>query len=260
MEPPSNYRQYTDAFGNLVWQIDHVSVEKAITCEVDMRIETQAGYLADGTLAVQGVDPQNTDCTVSSSEFTKLTHLVDQSDALIRLCERLRSKERSPSKLAEAILHQVHTTLRYEPGRTHVGITAAEAMALGSGVSQDYAHVMLSLCRLGGLPARYVSGLLAGDTHMHAWVEVLLPGTGSNPPIWVGYDPTHRRRCDERYITIAVGRDYQDIAPTSGYYEGTAKNRLEMTVSVVLETPGRTENQPDSQPLSSTPSFNPQDQ
>ena len=260
MEPPSNYRQYTDAFGNLVWQIDHAYVEKAITCEVDMRIETQAGYLADDTLAIQGLDPQSTDCTVSSSEFTKLTHLVDKSDALIRLSERLRSKERTPSKLAEAILHQVHTTLRYEPGRTHVGITASEAMALGSGVSQDYVHVMLSLCRLGGLPARYVSGLLAGDTHMHAWVEVLLPGTGSNPALWVGYDPTHRRRCDERYITIAVGRDYQDVAPTSGYYEGKAKNSLHMTVSVVLETPGRTEDLPDSQPLASTHSFNPQDQ
>jgi len=260
VNPPSNYRNYTDAFGNLVWQIDHSHVEKEITCDVHMRIETQAGYFADGTLALQGTDPQDTGCTVASSEFTKLTHLVDQSDALVRLAERLRGRERSTGKLADAVLHQVHTTLRYEPGRTHVGTTASEAMALGSGVSQDYVHVMLSLCRLIGLPARYVSGLLSGETHMHAWVEVLLPGTGRKPPLWVGYDPTHLRRCNERYVTIAVGRDYQDVAPTSGYYEGNAKNSLNLAVSVALEAPDRIEDMRNDQIPPPFPSSSPHDQ
>jgi len=241
MDPPADYRHYTDAFGNLVWQMDHTRVEKEITCTVDMRVETQTGYLSDGTLAVQGTDPQDTDCTVASSEFTRLTHLVDRSDALVRLGERLRGRGGSPGKLAEAILHHVHAALRYEPGRTHVRTTASQAMALGSGVCQDYTHVMLALCRLASLPARYVSGLLPGEGQMHAWVEVLMPGTGQKLPMWVGYDPTHQRRCDERYITVAVGRDYQDIAPTSGYYEGEAQNRLDMAVSVTLESHGPTE-------------------
>jgi transglutaminase-like putative cysteine protease len=241
MDPPADYRHYTDAFGNLVWQMEHARVEKEITCTVDMRVETKTGYLGDGTLAVQGTDPQDTDCTVASSEFTRLTHLVDRSDALVRLGERLRSGGGSPGKLTEAILHHVHAVLRYEPGRTHVRTTASEAMALGSGVCQDYTHVMLALCRLAGLPARYVSGLLPGEGQMHAWVEVLLPGTGQKPLIWVGYDPTHQRRCDERYIIVAIGCDYQDIAPTSGYYEGEAKNRLDMAVSVVLESHGPTD-------------------
>ena len=260
VNPPSNYRQYIDAFGNLVWQIDHGHVEKDIICDVHMRIETQAGYFTDGTLALQGTDPQDTGCTVASSEFIKFTHLVDQSDALVRLAERLRGRERSPGKLAEAILHQVQTTLRYEPGRTHVKTTASEAMALGSGVSQDYVHVMLALCRLAGLPSRYVSGLLADEDHMHAWVEVLLPGTGRKPPLWIGYDPTHQRRCDERYITIAVGRDYQDIAPTSGYYEGTAQNFLDMAVSVVLEPPGRIDDMREGQTPPPMPSSYSQEQ
>jgi len=241
MDPPADYRHYTDAFGNLVWQMDHARVEKEITCTVEMRAETEAGYLADGTLALQGTDPQDTDCTVDSSEFTRLTHLVDRSDTLVRLAERLRGGGSTSGKLAEAILHHVHAALRYERGRTHVGTSASEAMALGSGVCQDYTHIMLAICRLAGLSARYVSGLLPGEGQMHAWVEVLLPGTSQKPPTWVGYDPTHQRRCDERYIAVAVGRDYQDIAPTSGYYEGEAKNRLDMTVSVVLESHGPAE-------------------
>ncbi|MDR4463793.1 MAG: alpha-E domain-containing protein [Nitrospira sp.] len=238
MDPPADYRHYTDAFGNLVWQMDHARVEKEISCTVDMRVETQTGYLTDGSLVLQGTDPLDTDCTVASPEFTRLTHLVDRSEVLVRLSERLRGGGGSPGKLAEAILHHVHAALRYEPGRTHVGTTAAEAMALGSGVCQDYTHVMLALCRLAGLPARYVSGLLPGEGQMHAWVEVLLPASGQKLPIWVGYDPTHQRRCDERYIAVAVGRDYQDIAPTSGYYEGEAHNRLDMAVSVTLESHG----------------------
>jgi len=253
MDPPADYRHYTDAFGNLVWQMDHARVEKEITCTVDIRVETEAGYLADGTLALQGTDPLDTDCTVDSSEFTRLTHLVDRSDTLARLADRLRGGGGAPAKLAEAILHHVHASLRYERGRTHVGTTASEAFALGSGVCQDYTHVMLAVCRLAKLSARYVSGLLPGEGQMHAWVEVLLPGTGQKPPTWVGYDPTHQRRCDERYISVAVGRDYQDIAPTSGYYEGEATNRLDMAVSVALESHGPAERWLSGQGLAKSP-------
>lgn len=260
MDPPADYRHYTDAFGNLVWQMDHARVEKEITCTVDMRVETQAGYLADGTLALQGTDPQETDCTVDSSEFTRLTRLVDQSDSLARLADRLRGGGATSGKLAEIILHHVHAALRYEGGRTHVGTPASEAMALGSGVCQDYTHIMLAVSRLAGLSARYVSGLLPGEGQMHAWLEVLLPATAQRPPTWVGYDPTHQRRCDERYITVAVGRDYQDIAPTSGYYEGDAANRLDMAVSVVLESHGPAERWLSGQGLAKSPVSLPDEQ
>lgn len=238
MEPPADYRHYTDAFGNLVWQMDHARVEKEIVCAVDMRVETEASYLTDGLLALQGTSPQETDCTVESAEFTRLTHLVDRSDQLARLAQRLRNGGGTLAELAEAILHQVHVSLRYERGRTHVGTRASEAFALGAGVCQDYTHVMLSMCRLAGLPARYVSGMLPGEGQMHAWVEVFLPIGPQKTSMWVGYDPTHQRRCDERYITVAIGRDYQDIAPTSGYYEGDAANVLEMTASAVMESHG----------------------
>lgn len=260
MEPPADYRHYTDAFGNLVWQMDHARVEKEITCTVEMRVQTEMGYMADGTLALQGTDPLDTDCTVDVSEFTRMTHLVDRSDTLERLAERLQGGAGTPPKLAETILHHVHAAFRYEGGRTHVGTTASEAFALGSGVCQDYTHAMLAVCRLAGLPARYVSGLLPGEGQMHAWVEVLLPGTGQKSAMWVGYDPTHQRRCDERYISVAVGRDYQDIAPTSGYYEGSAPNRLVMAVSVTLESHGPADRWLSDPSLANAPMSSPDEQ
>ena len=60
-------------------------------------------------------------------------------------------------------------------GVTSVRTTAAQALAGGRGVCQDFAHVMLALCHIVGLPARYVSGHLLGQGGTHAWVEVVVP-------------------------------------------------------------------------------------
>ncbi len=238
MDPPSDYRHFTDAFGNLVWQLDHAHIEDEIHCTIEMRVETQALYLIDGTLALQGVQPQESDCTVEAAEFTQLTRLVDRSEGLLHMTRQSQERGMTPFELAESFLHQVHTHMRYESGRTHVGTTAAEAFAQGAGVCQDYAHVMLALCRLAGLSARYVSGYLPGEGQMHAWIEVLLSTDSQGTLLWVPYDPTHQRRCDERYLTVAIGRDYEDIAPTSGYYSGDATNSLTTSVSVTMENHG----------------------
>ena len=241
MEPSADYRHYTDAFGNLVWQLEHPQIEQVLDCLVEMRVQKSALYLTDGGLALQGVSTQESDCTVEPVEFARLTSLVDSSDTLLRLAKRVQGRGASPVELVESFLHQIHAHMRYEPGRTHVGTKASEAFALAHGVCQDYAHIMLSLCRLVKLPARYVSGYLPGEGLMHAWVEVLLSISSQDTPLWIAYDPTHERRCDERYVTVAVGRDYQDIAPTSGYYTGGANNSLKVGVSVVMEAHGPAE-------------------
>src|SRR5439155_332940 len=83
-----------------------------------------------------------------------------------------------------------------------------EALAFGAGVCQDYAHVMLALCRECGLPARYVSGHMLGQGGTHAWVEVVLPAGGGHDAVAHAFDPTHAGRAGLGYVTIAVGRDY----------------------------------------------------
>jgi transglutaminase-like putative cysteine protease len=108
-----------------------------------------------------------------------------------------------------------------------VRTTAAEALAQGYGVCQDYAHIMLAACRSAELPARYVSGHLVGQGGTHAWVEVVLPvGDGSGDAIAWTFDPTHASRGGLDYVTIAVGADYSDVAPTSGTYISRVAGRL----------------------------------
>ncbi len=122
-------------------------------------------------------------------------------------------------ELAEQVNAWVHATMQYVPEVTGIRTTAADALTTRQGVCQDYAHLMIAICRALGLPTLYVSGHLLGVGGTHAWVEVLVPASDGSG--WVhGYalDPTHGRRADMTYLTVAVGRDYGDVAPTSGSY------------------------------------------
>ncbi len=129
-----------------------------------------------------------------------------------------------PEQTAERICAAVFAAISYESGVTGVTTTAAEALAVGRGVCQDYAHVMLALCHVLRLPARYVSGHLLGQGGTHAWVEVIVPRAGHAEA--VAFDPCNGRRTDGGYVTIATGRDYSDVAPTSGSYVGASSGRL----------------------------------
>jgi transglutaminase-like putative cysteine protease len=129
-----------------------------------------------------------------------------------------------PEDLAERVCAAVSSAITYEYGVTSVTTTAAEALACGRGVCQDSAHVMLAVCRLLGQPARYVSGHLVGQGGTHAWVEVIVPRDGHAEA--VAFDPCNGRRTDGRYVTVATGRDYADVAPTSGSYVGASPGRL----------------------------------
>jgi transglutaminase-like putative cysteine protease len=91
---------------------------------------------------------------------------------------------------------------------------------------------MLAVCREAGVPARYVSGHLLGEGGTHAWVEVLVADGDITRA--VALDPCNGCRVDARYLTVATGRDYADVAPTSGTYSGPARGRLTATKQVGL--------------------------
>jgi transglutaminase-like putative cysteine protease len=135
-----------------------------------------------------------------------------------------RPGESTPEETAERICAAVFEAITYEYGVTSVTTTAAEALAAGRGVCQDFAHVMLALCHQLRLPARYVSGHLLGQGGTHAWVEVIVPRAGHAEAI--AFDPCNGHRTDGGYVTVATGRDYADVAPTSGSYVGTSPGRL----------------------------------
>src|SRR5207248_7791393 len=123
--------------------------------------------------AVDGSDEP--DALVPDARFGQPSRLTRPDDGLRATAEELRASDRESLELAELINERVHDHMTYDWGVTTVATTAAEAWAGGVGVCQDYAHCMLALCRLCGVPARYVSGHVLGEGGTHAWVDVLVP-------------------------------------------------------------------------------------
>lgn len=152
------------------------------------------------------------------------TRLTAADDRLRDLARALSGTAATPVENAERICDLVHSAITYEFGITSVRTTAAEALAGGRGVCQDSAHVMLALCHLVGLPARYISGHLLGQGGTHAWVEVIVPR--AHDAVAVPFDPCNGRRAGSDYVTIATGRDYSDVAPVSGSYIGASRNHF----------------------------------
>lgn len=133
-------------------------------------------------------------------------------------------------------LHKLMAAIRdrveYIVGATGPETTAEEALTQGSGVCQDHAHVFISAARGMGFPARYVSGYLMMDDRIeqvasHAWAEAYVPRLG-----WVAFDAANGISPDERYVRIAVGRDYRDAMPVSGIRLGASEERLEVRITV----------------------------
>jgi transglutaminase-like putative cysteine protease len=150
--------------------------------------------------------------------------LTAADPALRELAGELRRESGDDLEFADRCSTRVHDLIAYEWGVTSTATTAAQALALGRGVCQDHAHVMLAICRAAGVPARYVSGHLLGEGGTHAWVEVLV-GDGGGARA-VAFDPCNGCRAGLRHITIAVGRDYADVAPTSGRFTGVNQGAL----------------------------------
>jgi transglutaminase-like putative cysteine protease len=213
-----------DRFGNVIVDVFAPRLSDGIEFVAEVAVERRAaepnrlldGWLTDGYL----LEP---------------SRLTGADDRIRQAAERLADSAEWGLPLADSINDWVYQSMTYQHGVTGVRTTAAEALDIGSGVCQDYAHVMLAACRACGLPSRYVSGHLLGQGGSHAWVEVVLPTKdGTGDAIASTFDPTHASRGGLGYVTIAVGGDYSDVAPTSGTYVSSGRGRLFTSKRVTL--------------------------
>ncbi len=162
-------------------------------------------------------------------DFIQPSRFVDTDPETWRLALDIIHDEDDAWQCAQRLMTFVHQHLTYQSNSTHVHTHMREALAEKRGVCQDFAHVLLGLCRTIQIPALYVSGYLATETASasHAWVEVYMPGHR-----WQALDPTHNRPADETYVKIAVGRDYGDVPPVRGTYKGITDWTLAVDVKV----------------------------
>ncbi len=140
---------------------------------------------------------------------------------------------------------RIHADFVYDPKSTDVSTSVAEVMRRRRGVCQDFAHLEIACLRGLGLPARYVSGYLLtrpppgrprliGADASHAWIGVFVPDFG-----WVDFDPTNDLLPQDEHVTVAHGRDFQDVTPLKGVILGGGQHEVAVAVDVAPVDTGR---------------------
>lgn len=214
--PEIDFEAAADEFGNTVIELRFPRIERSVEFQAWIEVEREVG----------GPHLVPADC-LHDPRLIVPSELTEPDERIRAVAAVLGKSGQSGLGLARLVNAWLFSNMRYRHGVTGVGTTAAQALAIGQGVCQDYAHVMIAVCRLLGLPARYVSGHMLGEGGTHAWVEVVVPlFDGSDSATAWAFDPTHGRMATLGYVTVAVGRDYYDVAPTSGRYSFGPAGRL----------------------------------
>jgi transglutaminase-like putative cysteine protease len=240
IDPPSQIFSYADSWGNTVKFFDVPFPHKRLTITARSVVETDPNPPGPETLTMDEWDRLASDGVRGDCwDFLRPHGFAVATPALADFCtangiDALR--ELDPLSAVHELSSVIYRGLDYESGITAADSPIDEALIAGRGVCQDFAHIMITICRGWGVPARYVSGYLAtskdeGDRSdpqaTHAWVEVFLPSLR-----WIGLDPTNDIPAGERHIPVAIGRDYSDVPPTRGVFKGDAESQLSVGVSV----------------------------
>lgn len=248
IQPPAAYlAEHVDTFGNptAVIGVEHAHLEWSVTANsIIRRYASDQSERAADALRIEQVRQQLRQQLTAEGLVARY-----HSDAspLLPFIPNLANQLAwtvAPSwtvaELGQWLMEQIHTQFRYQPGYTEVSTPLSKVIAEQVGVCQDFAHVAIALARSLGIPARYVSGYLetqpppgqarlVGADATHAWFALYDPVAG-----WLEYDPTNNAIPDQRYITLAWGRDYSDVAPISGVVRGGgASHSLAVSVDVL---------------------------
>ncbi|HMJ89878.1 MAG TPA: transglutaminase family protein [Candidatus Acidoferrum sp.] len=230
VSPTTKLRQYNDLYSNVVHHFDITEAHTGLLVQSQCQITTHPQQrLALDARPVPLSQINEALRAERCYEFLLESRFVDLSPETWRLAVDAIEGEDDAWQCALRLMRFVHNHLTYESKSTTVHTHMREVLEQRRGVCQDFAHVMLGLCRTLKIPALYVSGYLATENACatHAWIEVLMPGFG-----WIALDPTHDRLPDESYVKIAVGRDYADVAPVAGTYKGTQQRTMSVNVNI----------------------------
>ena len=215
--------EYRDRFGNAVHHFDVLESHQTLGVTARSEVWTPEQF----------VDDEASPSLLDRWDLLRASRYVPLDGPIAELAAEVHGDEPTLAT-AHTLMSAVRGRMRYETGATDVRTVADEALSAGHGVCQDFAHVLIGVCRLHEIPTRYVSGYLF-DTHAggdatsasHAWVDIWDPDRG-----WVSLDPTHDREQTDHYVRVGVGRDYGDVPPTRGVYKGKAREELEVEVRI----------------------------
>ncbi|SDQ48426.1 transglutaminase family protein [Microbacterium sp. cf332] len=242
---PGDLRREVDYFGNWSTYFHVTEPHEALTIESSSEVAVVAPQYDADALALpwelaRPLHHPDQEGAWRAAEFAMPSPRVAQSEATAKYGALSLTPGRPIGEAATDLMHRIFTDFDYDGTATTVTSTVADALEKRAGVCQDFAHVALACLRSHGVAARYVSGYLAtqpppgkervfGADASHAWLAVWLPGTDE----WLAIDPTNDQWANDRYVTVAWGRDYGDVSPVRGIIFTEAKtSTLRVSVDV----------------------------
>jgi len=253
-EPPVITRR-SDCFGN---QLDyfslHSSVSKlTITAESVVQVMKRAVSDIDSSQAWEDVVRQTkgnrTREGLQIQQFAHPSTRVHFYPELRAFAEKSFPAGRPVVDALRDLMGRIYCEFEFDSRATTVNTPVDEVLRTRSGVCQDFAHLALGCVRMMGLAARYVSGYicttpppgqprLVGADASHAWVAVFCGPLG-----WIDLDPTNNLITEDAHITIAWGRDYEDICPVQGVFIGGGEHNMGIAVDVIPQQETQSESE-----------------
>ena len=245
IDPQARYlSEYVDPFGNsanvlcidqahTAWSVTAVAEVTRFPAEAELPFAPPLPLAGALQLLAADRSPEALEARLMSQP----SPLLPAIPGLLPLLEFEQDPEQRIETVGRRLSHFIHRNFSYRPGQTEVSTPLLEVIGNRVGVCQDFAHLGIACARALGIPARYVSGYmetvppegaekLVGADATHAWFALYDPTHG-----WLEFDPTNETVPDHRYITLAWGRDYGDIAPIRGVVRGGGESH-ELSVSV----------------------------
>ncbi len=211
--PAAGVCQTSDAFGNTLCSGFLLEAHDSFAFSVDGTAITNSENIDSGSLQPLFYYP------------TPQTTLSQGAEHYLALAAKMHD----PVQKALVMSNELYRNFVYKQHTTTTQTTAQQALDQGEGVCQDYTHIMLALCRLCHIPARYVAGFMTGEGATHAWLEIYASGH------WIGIDPTNNRVVDDQYIKLSEGRDAADCIVDKGVFFGNVSQQQTVLVRVTQQ-------------------------
>jgi transglutaminase-like putative cysteine protease len=237
---PAVTSNYEDYFGNLVTVVAVQGAHKRFVIRARSLVSVVAPQLPD-----PGLTPR-WECAADRATlpWDVVEFVLDSTSSRSQsIVESYARQSFSPGRpLLEAVLDltvRINTEFTFDPKATTVATPLTEVFSARRGVCQDFARLEIACLRSLGIPARYVSGYmetvpppgearLVGADASHAWLTFYCPDLG-----WIPVDPTNNMIPLNTHITLAWGRDYNDVSPIRGVILGGGAHSLKVQVDVV---------------------------
>lgn len=241
---PVSISSSTDYFGNETsyFSIDHAHQGLTVTATSQVSVSPKPKLLANSSppweKVIADLKKDRTAESLEAYQFTFRSPGIKQFPELQTYAKPSFAAGRPLLSAVTDLTARIFRDFNYDPRATTVHTEISEVYEKKHGVCQDFAHFQIGCLRSLGLAARYVSGYLrtepppgkprlVGADASHAWLSVYCGKVG-----WVDFDPTNNLIPGTDHVTLAWGRDYQDVSPIQGTIVGGGEHQLSVSVDV----------------------------